>query len=93
MEDIDGVDSASEDLYESQTFEFKLNGSNNSFDNRIEFEYDDDTIPLVDDPTESTAMCTYSNSDTSAGNASIASNALTKPIASWLTRTNLGSTI
>jgi len=34
------------------------------------FEYDNDTVTLVDEPTESTGELTFSDSDTSAGNAS-----------------------
>ena len=34
------------------------------------FNYDDDTVTLVDEPTESTGELTFSDSDTSAGNAS-----------------------
>ena len=32
--------------------------------------YDDDTVPLLDEPTETTAPLSFSDSDTSAGNAS-----------------------
>ena len=31
------------------------------------FEYDDDTVPLVDDPTETTAPLSFSDSDISFG--------------------------
>ena len=36
--------------------------------------YDNDTVPLVDEPTETTAPLSFSDSDTSAGNVSICSD-------------------
>ena len=34
------------------------------------FEYDDDTVPLLEDPTETTSPLSFSDLDTSAGNVS-----------------------
>jgi hypothetical protein len=38
------------------------------------FEYNDDTVPLLDDPTESTSPLSFSDSNTSAGNVSTRSD-------------------
>ena len=38
------------------------------------FEYDDDTVSLLEDPTETTSPLSFSDSDTSAGNVSNCSN-------------------
>ena len=51
----------------SPTFSSSSSSCSTTLDKKYAFFYDDDTVPLVDEPTASTAMC--SESDSSAGNA------------------------